>query len=251
MELNIGNLRKNFSSTGAKDHPKFWINGAENFIPNMLECINLTDYSPIVKRFDDFDNEHMDSLKELFIKYGSDKFMHPYYKYYSSILSNKNAINILEIGLGTKDPTIPSTMYFYKQDRNFESTPGSSLRAFRDFTPGSNVYGADIDEKILFQEERIKTMKVDQLDKNELDNLFQGVEFDFIVIDGLHHITADVNSILSLIHRLKPNSKLIVEDIVIFDNWKLVDFIVSKIEGVSTEFICNDDSTIFIYVISK
>ena len=123
MELNIGNLQKNFRSTGAKDHPLFWINGAENFIPNMLECIKLTNYSPIVKKFDDFDNEHMDSLKELFIKYGSDKFINPYYKYYSNVLSDKKDINILEIGMGTKDPTIPSTMYFYKQDRDFDSTP--------------------------------------------------------------------------------------------------------------------------------
>ena len=259
MELDISGLRKYFQSTGAKDHPYFWINGAENFIPNMRECISLTNYSPNVKCFDDFDNEHMDTLKDLFIKYGSDKFIHPYYKYYSNILSNINAVpeldrgelNILEIGLGTKDPTIPSTMFFYKQDRNFESTPGSSLRAFRDFAPGSNVYGADIDEKILFQEERIKTMKVDQLEKNELGKLFEGVNFDFIVIDGLHHITADVNSIVSLIDRLKPNSKLIVEDIVLFDNWRVVDFIISKIDGVSTEFVSDNDSNVFIYVISK
>jgi ubiquinone/menaquinone biosynthesis C-methylase UbiE len=251
MELNIGNLQKNFRSTGAKDHPQFWINGAENFIPNMLECIRLTNYSPIVKKFDDFDNEHMDSLKELFIKYGSDKFINPYYKYYSKVLSDKKDINILEIGMGTKDPTIPSTMYFYKQDRDFDSTPGSSLRAFRDFVKGSNVYGADIDEKIRFEEENIKTAKVDQLIKGEIDQLFPDTSFDFIVIDGLHHITSDVNSILSLIDRMNTGSKLIIEDITIFDNWKIVDFILSRIEGITTEFIVDNDSIVYIYVISK
>ena len=94
-------------------------------------------------------------------------------------------------------------------------------------------------------------MKVDQLEKDELNKLFEGVNFDFIVIDGLHHITADVNSIISLIDRLKPNSKLIVEDIVLFDNWRVVDFIISKIDGVSTEFVSDNDSNVFIYVISK
>jgi|TARA_B110000977_G_C10919175_1_gene432385 ubiquinone/menaquinone biosynthesis C-methylase UbiE len=251
MELNIGNLQKNFKSTGAKDHPYFWINGAENFIPNMLECIKLTNYSPIVKKFDDFDNEHMESLKELFIKYGSDKFINPYYKYYSNVLSDKKDINILEIGMGTKDPTIASTMYFYKQDRDFDSTPGSSLRAFRDFVKGSSVYGADIDEKILFEEENIKTAKVDQLVKSEVDQLFPDTSFDFIVIDGLHHITSDVNSILSLIDRMNIGSKLIIEDITIFDNWKIVDFILSRIEGITTEFIVDNDSIVYIYVISK
>ena len=129
---------------------------------------------------------------------------------------------------------------FYKQDCGFDSTPGSSLRAFRDFVKGSKVYGADIDEEILFEEENIKTAKVDQLVKSELDELFKDVTFDFVVIDGLHHITADVNSIISLINRMNIGSKLIIEDISIFDNWKVVDFILSRIEGITTEFITDD-----------
>ena len=251
MELNIGNLSKNFKSTGAKDHPFFWVNGAENFIPNMLDCIKLTDYSPTIKHYDDFTNDREEELKNLFIKHGSDKYINPYYKYYSNVLSSQSDINILEIGMGTKNPSIPSTMYFYKEEQNFDSTPGSSLRAFRDFVKGSKVYGADIDEEILFEEENIKTSKVDQLVKSELDNLFADVSFDFIVIDGLHHITSDVNSILSLINRMKAGSKLIIEDITIFDNWKVVDFILSKVDGLTTEFIVEKESNVYIYVLSK
>lgn len=251
MELNIGKLSTYFKSTGAKDHPYFWINGAENFIPNMLECIKLTNYSPVLKKYKDFENDREEEMKNLFIKYGSDKFINPYYKYYSNVLSHKTDINILEIGMGTKNPSIPSTMFFYKQDKGFDSTPGGSLRAFRDFVTGSRVYGADVDKEILFEEDGIKTMKVDQLDKNELDDLFNGVSFDFAVIDGLHHITSDVNSIISLISRMNVGSKLIIEDIAIFENWKIVDFILSKVDGVTTEFITDDESTIYIYVISK
>ena len=251
MELNIGNLSNNYKSTGAKDHPFFWINGAENFIPNMLKCIKLTDYSPTIKRYDDFTNDREEELKDLFIKYGSDKYINPYYKYYSNVLSSQSDINILEIGMGTKNPLIPSTMFFYKEEQNFDSTPGSSLRAFRDFVKGSKVYGADIDEEILFEEENIKTSKVDQLVKSEIDNLFSDVSFDFVVIDGLHHITSDVNSILSLINRMKKGSKLIIEDITIFDNWKVVDFILSKVDGLTTEFIVDNDSNVYIYVLSK
>ena len=142
-------------------------------------------------------------------------------------------------------------MFFYKEEQNFDSTPGSSLRAFRDFVKGSKVYGADIDEEILFEEENIKTSKVDQLVKSEIDNLFSDVSFDFVVIDGLHHITSDVNSILSLINRMKKGSKLIIEDITIFDNWKVVDFILSKVDGLTTEFIVDNDSNVYIYVLSK
>tara|TARA_B110000285_G_C15091962_1_gene599612 strand:- start:1137 stop:1892 length:756 start_codon:yes stop_codon:yes gene_type:complete len=251
MELNIGKLSICFKSTGAKDHPYFWINGAENFIPNMLECIKLTHYSPILKNYRDFENDREEEMKNLFIKYGSDKFINPYYKYYSNILSRKTDINILEIGMGTKNPSIASTMFFYKQDKDFDSTPGGSLRAFRDFVKGSRVYGADIDKDILFEEDGIKTMKVDQLNKNELDDLFNGVSFDFVVIDGLHHITADVNSIISLISRMNVGSKLIIEDIAIFENWKVVDFILSRVDGLTTEFITDDEANIYIYVLSK
>jgi hypothetical protein len=249
MQLNIGNLCTHFKSTGAKDHPYFWINGAENFIPNMLECIKLTDYTPVVKNFNDFENEHEEELKKLFVKYGSDKFIHPYYKYYSNVLASMPGADILEIGMGTKNPEIASTMYFYKQDKNFDSTPGGSLRAFRDFVKGSNVYGADIDADILFEEDGIKTAKVDQLNKTELDELFNDVSFDFAVIDGLHHITADVNSVISLIGRMKKGSKLVVEDITIFDNWEVVDFILSRIDGLSTEFITNDEKSVYMYVL--
>ncbi|MHA2030457.1 MAG: hypothetical protein ACW99Q_13785 [Candidatus Kariarchaeaceae archaeon] len=250
MELNIYNLSKNFKTTGAKDHPYFWINGAENFIPNMLECIKLTDYTPTVRHINEFENDNEESLKQLFVKYGSDKFIHPYYKYYSNVLASKSNIHILEIGIGTKNPDIASTMYFYKQEKNFDSTPGGSLRAFRDFVKGSTVYGADIDEEILFEEENITTSKVDQLNIDDLDALFPGVSFDFIVIDGLHHITADVQSILSLLSRMKKGSTLIVEDINIFDNWKVVDFILSRVEGLTTEFIMDDDNT-YLYTLSK
>ena len=101
QELNVYKLSKNFKSTGAKDHPYFWIEGASDFIPNMLECIAFTDYSPTIKKYGEFENDHEDELKELFIKHGSDKFINPYYKYYS-ILSSMSDINILEIGMDTK-----------------------------------------------------------------------------------------------------------------------------------------------------
>jgi hypothetical protein len=251
QELNISPLSKYFKSTGAKDHPYFWIEGAGSFIPNMLECISLTEYTPTVKKYTEFENDSEEELKELFIKYGSDKFINPYYKYYSNVLSSKTDINILEIGMGTKNPNIASTMFFYKQEQGFDSTPGSSLRAFRDFVKGSKVYGADIDEEILFEEDNIKTAKVDQLNKDELDNLFNGISFDFAIIDGLHHITADVNSIISLINRMNKGSKLIIEDITIFDNWKVVDFILSRVEGLTTEFITDEEEKIYIYVLTR
>jgi hypothetical protein len=42
--------------------------------------------------------------------------------------------------------------------------PGGSLRTFQKYLD-ANVYGADFDKKILFQEKRIKTFFVNQLDQ--------------------------------------------------------------------------------------
>ena len=64
----------------------------------------------------------------------------------------KNSVtNIFEIGLGSINTKIVSNMGKFGK-------PGASLRAFRDFCPNAIIYGADIDQSILFKEERIKTL---------------------------------------------------------------------------------------------
>jgi len=249
MNLDIGNLVKNFKSTGAKDHPYFWINGASNLIDNLNQMINFTDYNPVIHTMAYFENSRSNEIKKLFKKNGSVKFYHDYYIYYSNILANMNNIDLLEIGLGTKNPELPSTMYFYKQDANFDSIPCSCLRTFKEFlNDESNIYGADIDKEILINEDRIYTQFVDQLNKQTINDLFPDKTFDVIIIDGLHHITADVNSIICLVHRMKDGGQIIIEDIAIFDNWKVVDFILSqKFET----FFIKDVIGQYMYIIKK
>jgi hypothetical protein len=50
---------------------------------------------------------------------------------------------------------------------------------------------------------------------------------------------------------MNKGSKLIIEDITIFDNWKVVDFILSRVEGLTTEFITDEEEKIYIYVLTK
>ena len=45
-----------------------------------------------------------------------------------------------------------------------DSTPGASLRAWRDFFPNATILGADLDREVLFEEERITTGYMDQTD---------------------------------------------------------------------------------------
>ena len=77
-ELSIYPLQKYYKSTGAKDHPFFWVNGASNLIPNLTQCINLTGFKSNIKDIETFENENQNMLKDLFIKHGSDKFIHSY-----------------------------------------------------------------------------------------------------------------------------------------------------------------------------
>ena len=94
-----------------------------------------------------------DKIKKLFDYYGSDKStVHNYHLIYSSIFSNKNKVKkILEIGLGTGNLNIVSNM-------GSNARPGASLKAFKDFFKYAQIYGADIDKKILFKENRISDL---------------------------------------------------------------------------------------------
>lgn len=250
MNLDIGGLVKNFKSTGAKDSPVFWIHGASNFVDNLNECIKMTDYKPRIIESIHFENDRSQELKNIFKEERSDKFIHDYYIYYSNVLSEMNNINLLEIGLGTKNPSIPSTMYFYLQDMNFNSTPCSSIRSFKRFlNDDSVIYGADIDKEILIDEPGIKCEFVDQLDVDTIKRLFIDKTFDFVIIDGLHHISSDLNSIIHLIDRVNSGGYFVIEDIAILDNWIVVDFILSKNKKFSETFFVKTAREQFMYVI--
>lgn len=250
--ITLTGLAKHFRSTGAKDHASFWIDGASNIVDNLLECLSLTDYRPITRHINEFTSDREEEIRALFERRGSDKFIHKYYKFYAQALGEKSDIDILEFGLGTKNPAFASTMYFYKQDADFDSTPGSSLRAFRDFVAGSRVFGVDIDKDILFEEDRIKTQWVDQLQRTTVDAIFPGQEFDFVVIDGLHQITADINSVLSVLPRVRPGGLIVVEDVCILDNWKIIDFMFRRNGDIAETFFVEDDNTdTHLYVIQK
>ena len=164
-------------------------------------------------------------LNVLFNIYGSDKSnIHNYDIFYSYIikqLGRDSNLNVLEIGLGTNNPTLVSSMGYYGK-------PGASLFAFRAYLHNSNIYGADIDKNILFESERIKTAYVDQLEYRtfeELNVTFGNIKYDIIIDDGLHSIGANLNTLLFALSTLKPKGWLIIEDIHILDNWKSIDCI--------------------------
>jgi hypothetical protein len=164
-------------------------------------------------------------LSELCEKYGSDKGFvnldigqkpfnwhpHTYATYYHSIfnLSRENINNVFECGLGTNNPNIKSNM-------TKNGIPGASLRVWRDYFFNAKIYGGDIDKNILFEEHRIKTFYVDQLDDNSIKSMWENIEvkdFDIIIDDGLHAPEAIYNFFINSFHKLKKNGIYLIEDV--------------------------------------
>ena len=191
---------------------------AQQVFPFIGLLLNALSRSPTTVRSidtlctDTISREAANELELLFNKHGSDKaWDHNYHLLYGSFLGprRQNTMRVLEIGLGTNNPDVVSTM-------GESGIPGASLRAFRDFLPNAKVFGADIDEPILFKEDRIETYYVDQTQPNSFNDLLLnlGTEgFDLVIDDGLHAPNANIATLAFALHILKPNGWLVIEDI--------------------------------------
>jgi hypothetical protein len=93
--------------------------------------------------------------------------------------------------------------------------PGASLRAFREYLPNATIIGADVDRRILFQEDRIQTYFVDQTDLASLESLAMTVpdSIDLIIDDGLHSPNANLAVLAFGLKKLKNRGWLVIEDI--------------------------------------
>jgi SAM-dependent methyltransferase len=154
--------------------------------------------------------EEAAALKRVFDSYGCDKSRnHDYHFVYGAVLKNLGKIDsILEIGLGTTNTDIVSNM-------GKIWVPGNSLRAFREYLPGTSVYGADVDRRILFEEERIQTYFVDQTDASTITSLGEKIpgQLDLIIDDGLHAPNANLAVLIFALDKVKPGGWVVIEDI--------------------------------------
>ena len=153
------------------------------------------------------------NLQNLLSGYGSDKSALGYAEIYQVILSEiksrvgRDPITLVEIGIGSTDPSIPSNMTVF-------GNPGASLKSFRDLSKNIYVTGGDIDSKILFNEERIKTYKVNQLESSSIRNFLLHIgSFNLLIDDGLHKLDANLNTLTESILFAEPGSWIVIEDI--------------------------------------
>lgn len=156
------------------------------------------------------DVQSAQKLKTLFDKYGSDKAnKHNYHLLLGAILKNTDTVKaVFEIGLGTNNPDVVSNM-------GDEGRPGASLRAFRDFFGAATIYGADVDKRILFKENRIETFFVDQTDPRSFEVLKAVLpdEIDLIIDDGLHSPNANIAALDFALSKIKAGGWIVIEDI--------------------------------------
>lgn len=216
--------------------PELWLKSAQLFIPQMNSFVNLLCSPTPTINIEEYYNPKAERLAELFRSYGSDKASgHNYFIMYSHIIEQlggpESSLNILEVGLGTANPSLVSTM-------GSSGQPGASLRAFRDYLPNSKVYGADIDRDILFTEDRIQTFFVDQLKIDSFASIPQvDGKFDLIIDDGLHSVGANLNTLLYGIQNVKVGGFVVIEDIANF-NQPSNFYLVAELLNKSNQFKC-------------
>lgn len=158
-------------------------------------------------------------LCEYMVREGSDKGMyfgegkHNYTPIYHSLLSRyrRNEISLFELGLGTNNLNFESNM-------GVNGKPGASLRAWKKYFPLGEVFGADIDKSVLFEEERIKTFFCDQTNPSSIkrmwsENFESGFCFDIMIEDGLHSFFANKIFLENSFHKLKSKGVYIIEDV--------------------------------------
>jgi hypothetical protein len=205
-----------YSAGSSRKRAELTIQAVNETFPLMLDLLSRTgrrieDPVPI-EGFIDTDGKRAaaDQLKVLCDRHGSDKAsQHDYHLLYGPILAQRDSVtSLLEVGLGTNNTDVISNM-------GVDGKPGASLRAFRDFLPRAQIYGADVDRRILFSDERITTFFVDQTDPRSFDAIADAVgdNFDLIIDDGLHSPNANLATLLFGFERLKIGGWLVIEDI--------------------------------------
>lgn len=154
----------------------------------------------------------MQTLGELFTKYGSDKERNGYVPLYNTLFRarRKDTVNVLEVGIGTMIPDVHSSMVGYSLPGY---KPGGSLRAWRDYFENANVTGCDVQPDTQFKEERITTHLCDSTNKSDIDKTFEGQMFDIIIDDGSHAAMDQIATLHNLLPHMEPGGIYVIEDI--------------------------------------
>ena len=95
---------------------------------------------------------------------------------------------------------------------------GGSLKSYYDFFQNAQIFGLDINDKSLYNNDRIKTFILDQSKSQDLDSFFNycklnNIQFDFILDDGSHDVEHQQLTFGKLFDLIKPQGFYIIEDL--------------------------------------
>lgn len=153
-------------------------------------------------------------LKSSFDFYQSDKSsFHKYHLVYALILehlvSQFEDFSIFEVGIGTNDPLVPSSM-------GVNGKPGASLKGFADIKFINRVIGADIDANILFRTSKVETYQLDQTNKESWNKFHNEVSLEdckLVIDDGLHAPFANFRTIQNCLSVVENGGIIVIEDV--------------------------------------
>lgn len=237
-------------SMNDESHRHLWFKGVSLFIDQLNAVLKYTGYVPQILDMSRFENPESAKLEAVFKKNKSDKSRdhnyHILYSYIFDALAREKPLNILEIGMGTNNPHIVSSM-------GMGARPGASLYAWSEYLPNARIYGADIDSEILFDDGRIKTHQVDQLNQETFKAMHEsfGVGeggYDLIIDDGLHSIGANLNTLLFALKHVKVGGWIVIEDVCsrYVDNWFVIDYMLKQNPAYKVDIVKANSTHVFL-----
>lgn len=163
---------------------------------------------------DDLPHGHLCDLMNGYGSNKADRVNHAYTPFYAALLDGMDARHVFEAGIGSQDFRMPYRM-------GSRNKPGGSLRAWREFFPNAQVFGADLDPAVMFTEERIETFTVNVLSDTSIKEMWQAIKarmttqtaFDLIIDDAHHTFNANTKLFQHSFEMLRPGGIYIIEDI--------------------------------------
>lgn len=138
-----------------------------------------------------------------------------YTPFYDAMFSSISVRYAMEFGIGSKDPSMPYSM------NGQDTTPGGSLRGWREAFLSATIFGADIDEKVIFREDRIITYHADVKDRESLRQMWEkvmretgGEKMQVIVDDAVHEIAANRTCFEQSFSMLDQGGFYVIEDVL-------------------------------------
>jgi hypothetical protein len=157
----------------------------------------------------------MTPLCNLATQYGTNKVDMGYTPFYYELLKDKRVRRVLEVGIG--GPGLSGGA----------SKHGASLYMWRNFFPSANIYGLDVDRKLLFAANGILTAWADVNNPQSLIDaaLYFGGDFDMIVDDAVHLPAQQLGTAVTLLPFLSKDGIYIIEDVANCDPMEIIQHI--------------------------